>query len=372
MPDAYTSNKLGLIEPASGSYSGTWDLPLYANWQTIDAAIGGTTSITLSSSNVTLTVPTYPVSPNPPAVSTSSQNLRLYMTGTLSANVTVFLPASVGGFWIADNQTTGAYTVTIKTTTVGSTGVDLTSGDCRIVYSDGTNVKFADGPLPVTVPSGAIMSFGMLAAPSGWLLCDGTAYSRTTYANLFSAIGTSWGIGNGSTTFNVPNLQGAFLRGLDTTGNIDRNGQFSISGNTTNGSNAVTNISSTRNIQVGYTVTGTGIPASTTVASITSSTAITLSQNATATSTGVSLTYTRSIGVYEGDGAGPLTVSDPGHYHNLPAVLSFSQPTQYYTGSNAGIGVGGTTLNAVTGITISNTLLETRPKNYAVQYCIKT
>lgn len=49
--------------------------------------------------------------------------------------------------------------------------------------------------------------------PTGFLECDGSAVSRTTYSDLFAAIGTTWGTGNGSTTFNIPDLQGAFLRG---------------------------------------------------------------------------------------------------------------------------------------------------------------
>jgi len=57
-----------------------------------------------------------------------------------------------------------------------------------------------------TVPAGGMMDFGGTVAPTGWLLCDGSAVSRSTYANLFSAISTTWGAGDGSTTFNVPNM----------------------------------------------------------------------------------------------------------------------------------------------------------------------
>ena len=55
---------------------------------------------------------------------------------------------------------------------------------------------------------GEITIWAAEAAPSGWLLCDGTAVSRTTYAGLFAVIGTVYGIGDGSMTFNLPNLQG--------------------------------------------------------------------------------------------------------------------------------------------------------------------
>jgi len=61
---------------------------------------------------------------------------------------------------------------------------------------------------------GMIAPFAMTSVPTGWLVCDGSAVSRTvTYSALFAAISTTWGTGDGSTTFNVPDLEGAFLRG---------------------------------------------------------------------------------------------------------------------------------------------------------------
>lgn len=57
------------------------------------------------------------------------------------------------------------------------------------------------------LPSGTIIDYGGAAAPSGFLSCNGAAISRTTYAALFSAIGTTWGSGDGSTTFNLPDLR---------------------------------------------------------------------------------------------------------------------------------------------------------------------
>lgn len=61
------------------------------------------------------------------------------------------------------------------------------------------------------VPTGTIESYGSTSIPSGWLLCDGSAVSRTTYAVLFSVIGTNYGIGDGSTTFNLPGSSGPNL-----------------------------------------------------------------------------------------------------------------------------------------------------------------
>ena len=68
--------------------------------------------------------------------------------------------------------------------------------------------------LTLAGPVGMIAAFGMAAAPTGWIICNGTAVSRTvTYDALFAVIGTTWGVGDGSNTFNLPDLEGAFLRG---------------------------------------------------------------------------------------------------------------------------------------------------------------
>jgi microcystin-dependent protein len=70
----------------------------------------------------------------------------------------------------------------------------------------------------VAGPAGALMAFAGTSAPTGYLECDGSAVSRTTYSTLFDAIGTTWGSGDGSTTFNVPDLRGAFARGTGSHG----------------------------------------------------------------------------------------------------------------------------------------------------------
>lgn len=80
-------------------------------------------------------------------------------------------------------------------------------------------------PLATTVdPSGTIKLYAGASAPTGYLICDGTAVSRTTYADLFTAIGTTFGVGNGTTTFNVPDFRrrvpvGAGGTGTGTLGN---------------------------------------------------------------------------------------------------------------------------------------------------------
>jgi microcystin-dependent protein len=64
-------------------------------------------------------------------------------------------------------------------------------------------------------PTGGMIAFAGAISPSGWLLCDGSAVSRATYADLFSLIGVTYGIGDGSTTFNLPNMSGNVPVGRD-------------------------------------------------------------------------------------------------------------------------------------------------------------
>jgi phage-related tail fiber protein len=71
------------------------------------------------------------------------------------------------------------------------------------------------------IPSGSVIHVAMNTAPSGYLKANGAAVSRTTYAALFAAIGTIFGAGDGSTTFNLPDLRGEFLRGWDDGRGVD-------------------------------------------------------------------------------------------------------------------------------------------------------
>lgn len=89
--------------------------------------------------------------------------------------------------------------------------------------------KFSDGEL-----IGTVAAFANDTPPDGWLACDGTAVSRTTYANLFSKIGTTYGSGDGSATFNLPNLTDRFIQGHGTPGTVKSAGLPNIYGRTWN------------------------------------------------------------------------------------------------------------------------------------------
>jgi len=82
-----------------------------------------------------------------------------------------------------------------------------------MTIATGEDVLAAD--VNALVPPGVILPYGAATAPSGYLLCDGSAVSRTTYADLFSVIGTTYGAGDGSTTFNLPHLKGTVPVGKD-------------------------------------------------------------------------------------------------------------------------------------------------------------
>lgn len=72
-------------------------------------------------------------------------------------------------------------------------------------------------------PSGAMMLWTTNTAPSNWLLCYGQAVNRTTYSDLFAVIGTTFGVGDGSTTFNLPDMRGRFPLGQDDMGGSSAN-----------------------------------------------------------------------------------------------------------------------------------------------------
>ena len=189
-----------------------------------------------------------------------------------------------------------------------------------VLQSDGSgNLSFA--ALPQAVPTGSVHMMATTTAPSGYLKCNGAAVSRTTYSDLFAIIGTTHGEGDGSSTFNVPDLRGEFVRGWDDGRGVDSGRSFASS-------------QSSANLQHNHT--------------------------ATATSTS--------------------SVTDPGHFHNVAYSNSDSGDGVI---EESGTGLSGyePTEVATTGISINTALIpisinnqgsEARPRNIAMLYVIKT
>lgn len=86
-----------------------------------------------------------------------------------------------------------------------------------------TNIGAMSAATSSIVPAGTLLPFAGTAVPDGYLLCNGAEVSRTDYANLFAAIGTKWGEGDGSTTFTLPDFNDRFIEGTTDT---ERVGQY--------------------------------------------------------------------------------------------------------------------------------------------------
>lgn len=102
----------------------------------------------------------------------------------------------------------------------------------QIVHQSSDNVFYARGngasdwqrlsnDVTTQVVAGVVAAYVGSTAPNGYLICDGSAVSRTTYADLYTVIGTKFGSGDGSTTFNLPDLRGKFIRGWDNSASND-------------------------------------------------------------------------------------------------------------------------------------------------------
>jgi microcystin-dependent protein len=259
MASSYSpSLKIELI--GNGDQSGTWGTTTNNNLGTIlEQAITGVQTITMVNADYTLT------SFN--GVSDEARNAVLVATGTNSAIRQIICPL-VEKLYVIYNNTTGGFAITIGGATgsivtipngttaqvycdgtnffssqTGSAGNFNVNGNLTVggtstltgaltgttgVFSgaiSSVSPTFTGTPTAPTAsvgtnttqlattafviangsPTGVINMWSTASAPSGFLLCDGTAVNRTTYAALFAVIGTTFGVGDGSTTFNVPN-----------------------------------------------------------------------------------------------------------------------------------------------------------------------
>ncbi|AZB57263.1 hypothetical protein EBL89_18410 [Cereibacter sphaeroides] len=184
----------------------------------------------LQDTKADLASPTFTGAPTAPTPNVAADNERIANTSwvrTLLATVVVPATTAVAGIVRLHNS-------------LGSTAIDqaLTAAQGKVLQDTKAPIaspSFTGMPMaPTTGPSnnsdtlattgwvrrfvlppGCVAAFATSAPPGGWLRCNGAAISRTNYADLFAAIGTTFGNGDGSTTFNLPDLRGEFVRGWD-------------------------------------------------------------------------------------------------------------------------------------------------------------
>ena len=157
MPSTFTTNK-SIEKPSAGSYNNTWAVPVNADWDDIDNALGGNTQINVTgvlAGTYAFTLPQY--QPN-----------NIIFTGTLSANLVYALPSGVGGTWSVFNNTSGAFTMTFASGGGGS--LILPQGKRTLIVCDGVNVQGAQSAVSSANPTAKV----------GLTAVDGTAGTTMT------------------------------------------------------------------------------------------------------------------------------------------------------------------------------------------------
>ena len=137
---------------------------------------------------------------------TTGASVMLCLSATEMAEINGTIQATVGNVAAIGDLIQGNGVNSFGRLPAGAAGTALTSNGSGLALSWST----------IATPSGALLDYAGGTVPSGFLACDGTAVSRSTYAALFAAIGTNWGAGNGTTTFNVPDLRGRATIGAGT------------------------------------------------------------------------------------------------------------------------------------------------------------
>lgn len=197
----------------------------------------------------------------------------------------------------ADNDANA--TLNLTTLTVSSpkaiqiaAGVNVTQGLLkaktvyRFTYDQATDVWLVQSTVDggFYVPAGTILDYGGSVAPYGFHLCYGQAVSRTTYARLFGVIGTSFGVGDGSSTFNLPDVRGRVRLGKDDLGGTAANIAQVTTDLTTTASSTSASVASATGLCVGMIIVNANVNTGTYITAI-SGTTITLSSAATGSAT---------------------------------------------------------------------------------------
>ena len=237
---------LGTVSLPGIRFSGDTDTGIYSSTDnTVNIATAGTLSHTFTSNYSTAAVPIRVpdgTAAAPSLTNNGDENTGIFFGSADEVSITTagteraqfdtnglhVLQQKAVRYYDSDNS----HYVAIRAASTVSANVTLTlptsDGDAdQFLKTDGSgNLSFATPPTGAFVPTGSVFCMAMTTAPSGYLECDGSAVSRTTYADLFAAIGTTWGSGNGSSTFNVPDLRGEFVRGWDNGRGVDTDRAF--------------------------------------------------------------------------------------------------------------------------------------------------
>ena len=233
MTSSFTTNK-NLELPGNGDYVDTWNVPVNGDMNIIDQAFGGVTSLNATSGSATLT-------------DTQYRSLILSISGAISANVTYTIPSGVGGSWIVRDTTTdgsgGPWIVTIASGG-GGTSVDLDRTVTGTIYSDGTNIRYADSR-----PATAAGSNTQIQYNNNGLLGASSTFVRNGSGNV--------GIGTGSPTEKLTvdgtfSATGAATLGstLGVTGAVTLNSTLGVTGAVTGSSTVADSIGNLRNVPI--------------------------------------------------------------------------------------------------------------------------
>lgn len=203
---SFTTNK-NLEKPNNGEYVDSWNVPLNADMNVLDAALGSVTNLNATAGNATLS--------NSVSSNVTYINMALNVTGAMTANVVYTIPNTVGGMWIVRNATTdsvgGPWTVTIASGGGGS-NVTVLRGKASMIWSDGTNIRNVDENV---ASIGTVTSVDVVGGTTGLTTTGGPI---TTSGNI--TLGGILNVANGGTGSNTATGTGSVVLSNGATANM--------------------------------------------------------------------------------------------------------------------------------------------------------